>query len=273
VRTHYQLLGVADSVPADEIKRAFRREIARYHPDKVQHLGTEFQDIAAVRASDLTEAYRVLMDPDARRAYDQSLQPGGEPATSAPSPSARRTPAPPGEAARPGPVADPEPVAPRADGRFEKERATTSQFVRRATLSRVREAVAAVVAAAVPVTGSEFDLAFDISGRGGFFRVADPPLRLLAQFVSVTDAAAVELHWVPALKARNGADPVCVLLLGASGLAPARELSQAVADQRRRTRIAGPIVVPVDVRDWDALFPPETPSAVRAIVQWLKEKV
>ncbi|MEP6918186.1 MAG: hypothetical protein ABJC89_21235, partial [Acidobacteriota bacterium] len=59
----------------------------------------------------------------------------------------------------------------------------------------------------------------------------------------------------------------------AAGMAPARELSQAVADQRRRTRIAGPIVVPVDVRDWDALFPPDTPTAVRSIVQWLKEKV
>ena len=61
--------------------------------------------------------------------------------------------------------------------------------------------------------------------------------------------------------------------LGAGGMAPARELSLAVADQRRRTRAVGPILVPVDVRDWDALFPPETPASVRAIVQWLKQKV
>ena len=33
-----------------------RREIARYHPDKVQHLGPEFQEIAATRAAELTEA-------------------------------------------------------------------------------------------------------------------------------------------------------------------------------------------------------------------------
>ena len=32
---------------ADEIKRAFRQQIARYHPDKVQHLGKEFQALAA----------------------------------------------------------------------------------------------------------------------------------------------------------------------------------------------------------------------------------
>ncbi|MEP6918314.1 MAG: DnaJ domain-containing protein, partial [Acidobacteriota bacterium] len=208
MRTYYQLLSVADSVPADDIKRAFRREIARYHPDKVQHLGTEFQEIAAVRASDLTEAYRVLMDPDARRAYDQSLQPGVEPASSPASTSTQPASPAPDDPARPGAVADPEPAVPRPDGRFEKERATTGQFVRRATLSRVREAVAAVAGTAAPVAGTEFDIAFDINGKGGFFRVANPPLRLLAQFVGVTDAAAVESHWVPALKARNGADPV-----------------------------------------------------------------
>ena len=55
MKTYYELLSVAPGVSADEIKSAFRREIARYHPDKVQHLGTEFQEIAAVRASELTE--------------------------------------------------------------------------------------------------------------------------------------------------------------------------------------------------------------------------
>ena len=43
----------AGSAPADEIKRAFRREIAKYHPDKVQHLGREFQDIAAEKTGDV----------------------------------------------------------------------------------------------------------------------------------------------------------------------------------------------------------------------------
>ena len=42
--THYELLGVALTASSDEIRRAFRREIAKYHPDKVQHLGNEFQD-------------------------------------------------------------------------------------------------------------------------------------------------------------------------------------------------------------------------------------
>ena len=52
----------------------------------------------------------------------------------------------------------------------------------------------------------------------------------------------------------------CVLLLGL-GLAPARELAAAIAEQRRKSRQAAvPVLVPVDVRDWDALVPPETPA-------------
>ena len=73
MKTHYALLGLDQGASAEDVKRAFRREIARYHPDKVQHLGTEFQEIAATRAAELTEAYRILMDPDERAAYDAAL--------------------------------------------------------------------------------------------------------------------------------------------------------------------------------------------------------
>ena len=73
MKTYYEILGVDRAAPTDEIKRAFRREIARYHPDKVQHLGPEFQEIAATRAAELTEAYRILMDEAGRRRYDEQL--------------------------------------------------------------------------------------------------------------------------------------------------------------------------------------------------------
>ena len=49
--SYYEMLDVVPTAPADEIKRAFRREIAKYHPDKVQHLGREFQEIAAAKAA------------------------------------------------------------------------------------------------------------------------------------------------------------------------------------------------------------------------------
>jgi hypothetical protein len=31
------------------------------------------------------------------------------------------------------------------------------------------------------------------------------------------------------------------------------------------------VLVPVDVRDWEALFPPETPGVVRSMIQWLRD--
>src|SRR6476660_5121121 len=68
------MLSLPPDAPSDEIKKAFRREIARYHPDKVQHLGKEFQEMAAGIAADLTEAQRILMDPALRTKYDQELQ-------------------------------------------------------------------------------------------------------------------------------------------------------------------------------------------------------
>ena len=73
MKTHYELLEIAADAPADEIKRAFRREIAKYHPDKVQHLGKEFQEIAAVKAAELTQAYTTLTDAALRAEYDARL--------------------------------------------------------------------------------------------------------------------------------------------------------------------------------------------------------
>ena len=47
-KTYFELLSLPTTATLDEIRRSFRREIAKYHPDKVQHLGEEFQEIAAV---------------------------------------------------------------------------------------------------------------------------------------------------------------------------------------------------------------------------------
>jgi hypothetical protein len=269
LKSYYELLSVAPGVSTDEIKKAFRREIARYHPDKVQHLGTEFQDIAAVRASELTEAYRILMDEEARRKYDESLM-GDEPAADAPA-AARPAEARP-EPARPRTEPAPETAPPSGvDRRFQQERATTTDFVRKAGVSRLRDAVAAITGGsqAIPIAG--FDAAFDVKGKSGFFKKGEAPVRLLARFVPQVDADAVAACWPLAIRAAKANEPVCLLLLGGAGVAPARDLAVAIAEQRRKTRTAGPVLIPVDVRDWEALFPPEAPATVRAIVQWLRE--
>ena len=77
--------------------------------------------------------------------------------------------------------------------------------------------------------------------------------------------------WPVALKVKAPDATGCVVMLIGPGLAPAKDLAAAISEQRRKTRGAGPVLVPVDVRDWEALFPPDTPAAVRALIQRLKE--
>ncbi|HEX6975892.1 MAG TPA: J domain-containing protein [Vicinamibacterales bacterium] len=259
MKTYYELLEVAPAASAEEIKRAFRREIARYHPDKVQHLGPEFQAIASSRAAELTEAYRILMDEGARQQYDEGLGAGAAPP--APGPAA--------PAARPAAPAPSPFEAPPPDRRFQQERATTNDFVRKAVFAKLREAVGAVSQGASVTSAPGLDAVYLLKGKAGLFRKTEPQTRVLAKYVPVVDRAALEDTWPSAASQMQAGETVCLLLLG-SGLAPVQELSSAVADLRRKARKAGPIVVPVDVRDWDALFPPEAPAPVRAVLQRLR---
>lgn len=263
MKTHYELLTVAADAPAEEIKRAFRREISRYHPDKVQHLGPEFQEIAATRAAELTEAYRVLMDPEARAAYDSNLT------TDAP-PAARPAASPPPAAPRPAASTPAEPPPHHVPETLREARQSVSQFVRKAVIERIRDGVDALAGVREPSDSSGFDAVFTLRPRRGLFQKADPPVRLSVKVVDCVDAGAVEAAW-PAAMRSNAADGLpCVLLCGAP-LAPARELAAAVAEQRRRNRqLVSPILVPVDTRDWEALFPPDTPAPVRRLVERLK---
>ena len=56
----YTILGVTPGASKDEIKAAYRRLAAQYHPDKVQHLGQEFQKMAEERFKGIQRAYDEL---------------------------------------------------------------------------------------------------------------------------------------------------------------------------------------------------------------------
>lgn len=56
----YAILGVGRHASAEEIKQAYRKLANQYHPDKVGHLGEEFQKLAEERFKEVQEAYRVL---------------------------------------------------------------------------------------------------------------------------------------------------------------------------------------------------------------------
>jgi curved DNA-binding protein len=64
-KDYYETLGVARGAGADEIKKAYRKQARKYHPDvsKERNAEDKFKDVQ--------EAYEVLKDADKRAQYDQ----------------------------------------------------------------------------------------------------------------------------------------------------------------------------------------------------------
>jgi hypothetical protein len=273
VKTHYELLSLAPTADAEAIKKAFRREIARYHPDKVVHLGTEFQEIAATRAAELTVAYQTLTDPARRAEYDASLasvaatQPSPPPA-----PAARREPQtdrPPtlDEIKKPTPV----PVSagtPTNSARFASERADRDVILRRAIAARVLSAVEAAYGKCETPTVRGFDLAMVPLAKPRFLTA--PPPRVLVRVAETADAAAITDAFNTAARARlhAGKSPVVVLLFSPR-IAGQGELSKAwdaLARQRKAPDAPDDLnVIVVNVADWSCRLPPNCSSAGRKL--------
>ncbi|NOY68713.1 MAG: DnaJ domain-containing protein [Deltaproteobacteria bacterium] len=56
----YAVLGVLPGASADEIRKAYQEMVQQYHPDKVSHLGREFQELAREKFIRIQEAYEKL---------------------------------------------------------------------------------------------------------------------------------------------------------------------------------------------------------------------
>jgi DnaJ domain len=57
----YQVLRITRGAGKEEIKAAYFNLIKQYHPDKVSHLGQEFQKLADEKAQLINRAYQILM--------------------------------------------------------------------------------------------------------------------------------------------------------------------------------------------------------------------
>ncbi len=57
----HAVLEVDPNASDDEVKAAYRRLVAQYHPDKVQHLGKDLQALAEARFKDIQRAYEELI--------------------------------------------------------------------------------------------------------------------------------------------------------------------------------------------------------------------
>lgn len=66
-KDYYKILGVKKSASQQEIKKAYRKMAAKYHPDKNPEK-PEAED----KFKEVGEAYEVLKDPEKRKLYDQA---------------------------------------------------------------------------------------------------------------------------------------------------------------------------------------------------------
>ncbi|HUN55222.1 MAG TPA: DnaJ domain-containing protein [Smithella sp.] len=59
-KRYLNLLGLKGKVSEENIKNRYRQLMSEYHPDKVQHLGREFQQMAEFKTKEIQEAYDYL---------------------------------------------------------------------------------------------------------------------------------------------------------------------------------------------------------------------
>jgi molecular chaperone DnaJ len=65
-RDYFEILGVSRDANADEVKKAYRKQALKHHPDR-----NPGDKAAEEKFKELTEAYEVLRDPDKRSLYEQ----------------------------------------------------------------------------------------------------------------------------------------------------------------------------------------------------------
>jgi len=66
-KNYYKILGVDKQAGESEIKRAFKKQAMKCHPDKV---APEDREAAELTFKDLNEAHEVLKNPQTRQRYD-----------------------------------------------------------------------------------------------------------------------------------------------------------------------------------------------------------
>ncbi len=65
-KDYYSILGVSKTASADEIKKAFRKQAVKYHPDRNPN-----NKKAEDKFKEISEAYEVLSDSEKRKQYDR----------------------------------------------------------------------------------------------------------------------------------------------------------------------------------------------------------
>ena len=262
MKNYYELLEIAREAPAEEVKKSFRAQIAKYHPDKVHHLGKEFQAMAADARGG---ADRGVPDsfgrgPPCRLRRDAcERRSGGRNGRRADQRRPRRT---------------PEPAAARSSrSRRRLRRGQVSSirnarrrdtFVRKATMDRFRQAFAQVAGRATTkrtVRGFDFASApkTRLFGRGKGPRFWDDSCPASTRRRSRAPGPT------PAAGSPSG-DEICVMLMGTVLASRASWLTPSRAAPETGTRRGKVTLIPVDSSVWDAHMPTDAPPVAKELL-------
>ena len=79
-RDYYDVLGVAKDASDEDIKKAYRKQAMKHHPDRNQGKGDEKSSKASEeKFKEAKEAYEMLSDPQKKAAYDRFGHAGVDP--------------------------------------------------------------------------------------------------------------------------------------------------------------------------------------------------
>ena len=59
-KTAYKILEIEKTATNDEVKKAYRKMVKKHHPDKVRHLGEEYQKGAEDKFRNIQKAYEQI---------------------------------------------------------------------------------------------------------------------------------------------------------------------------------------------------------------------